>query len=107
MSRGVQRCRLDSNHGEVTKALLAIGCSVQSLATVGLGVPDLLVAKWDVTVLMEVKDGSKSPSERALTKDEKKFHAGWKGLCFVVETPEKAVRIMLECVRRVHGGYES
>ena len=87
MSRGVQRCRLDDNHNDVAKALLAIGCSVQSLASVGLGVPDLLVAKWDVTVLLEIKDGSKSPSERELTKDEKRFHKGWKGLCFVVGPP--------------------
>ena len=51
--------RVDANHGEVATALLAMGCSVQSLAVVGLGCPDLMAAKWDVTCLFEVKDGSK------------------------------------------------
>lgn len=99
MTRG-HKGRTDGNHTEVAKALLAIGCSVQSIAAVGLGCPDLLAAKWDVTVLFEVKDGSKPASERALTKHEKKFHEGWKGLCFVVESGEQAVRIMREAVRR-------
>ena len=35
--------RTDSNHEEIVKALRAVGATVQSLAGVGHGVPDLLV----------------------------------------------------------------
>ena len=99
MSRGVQRCRLDANHGDVAKALLSIGCSVQSLAAVGLGCPDLISAKDGVNVLFEVKDGSKPPSERKLTKDERAFSGRWKGPLFTVESAEEAVLLMNEAVK--------
>lgn len=84
--------RTDANHSEVVRALLDAGCSVQSLAMVGCGVPDLLV--WSPTagyVLVEVKDGDKAPSKRALTPDQVKFHRAWKGPIAVVETVAEAL----------------
>jgi hypothetical protein len=55
---------VDDNHTEVIKMLEALGCRVQSLASVGRGVPDLLVQCDGVLHLVEVKDGRppRSPS---------------------------------------------
>jgi hypothetical protein len=87
---------LDSNHRDVVLALRAIGCCVQSLASVGMGVPDLLVGYHGINVLLEVKDGAKKPSERVLTRAESGWHSVWAGQVSVVETPEEA---QLEVIR--------
>lgn len=66
--------RVDANQGAIVAALRKIGCFVQSIAMVGGGVPDLLCGcrgRWHV---LEVKDGSKPPSARALTPAEAKWH---------------------------------
>ena len=66
--------KVDTNHREIVAALERCGCSVQSLAAVGAGVPDLLVGvaarAGRLTLLMEVKDGARPPSERRLTPDQ-------------------------------------
>jgi hypothetical protein len=46
--------------------------------------------------LVEVKDGSKPPSERKLTPAQVQFHAIWKGRIVVVTSPEEAVAAVLE-----------
>ena len=43
--------RVDSNHIEIVKAFRKLGCSVLSLASLGKGVPDLLVAVHGVVDL--------------------------------------------------------
>ena len=92
---------LDSNHTRIVLALRAIGASVQSLASLGGGVPDLLVGYHGKNVLLELKDGSKPPSARALTVDESKWHANWGGQVAIVTTPEEAQRVVIEhCIRK-------
>ena len=49
--------RVDSNHTEVVKVFKQLGCSVLSLASLGKGVPDLLVATHGITWLVEIKAG--------------------------------------------------
>ena len=69
-----RRARIDKNHAEIVAALRAVGCSVQSLASIGHGCPDLLVGFQGRDVLMEVKSvGGK------LTADEADWHGAWKG----------------------------
>lgn len=82
--------RLDANHHEISTALVNAGAQVQCLAGLGCGVPDLLVCYQGRTFLVEVKDGSKPPSERKLTDDERKFARWWKGEIAVVSTVEEA-----------------
>lgn len=88
--------KVDANHGEVVNALRAVGCSVLSLAAVGNGCPDLLVCvPWNRRLhLIEVKDGSRPPSERKLTDDQVKFHASWKGPIHVVMNVEQALAVV-------------
>lgn len=71
--------KIDANQTEIVEAIRREGASVTILAAVGDGVPDLLVGFLGVTLLVEVKDGSKSPSQQALTPDQKTWHSAWKG----------------------------
>jgi hypothetical protein len=77
MSLHRRAARRDKNESAVVAALRKSGCLVEPLS--GEGVPDLLV--WSPAlsriVLIEVKDGAKSPSQRRLTEQQQKFHAEW------------------------------
>lgn len=69
--------RVDANQPTIVQALERVGCRVQHLHMVGKGCPDLLVGRAGELWLMEVKDGTKPPSKRALTKDEQAWHDLW------------------------------
>lgn len=73
------RPRVDATQADIVRALRAYGCSVQSLAGVGAGCPDLLVGLHGRTHLVEVKDGAKSRSRRQLTPDEQTWIETWRG----------------------------
>jgi hypothetical protein len=79
----------------IVGALLRCGATVQSLAAVGQGCPDLMVGFRGRTLCFEVKDGSKSPSRRALTEDQKQWHAAWAGHVVVVESVEQAIAALV------------
>ena len=89
-----RRARTDGNHGQIVEALRAAGCTVQSLAAIGDGTPDLLVGVDGRNLLVEVKDGSKSPSRRRLTDDERTWHAAWAGQVVVVATVAEALMVV-------------
>lgn len=86
--------RVDANQSTIVRALRDIGASVQSLADLGKGVPDLLVGYRGNNWLMEVKDWKQPPSKRRLTPDEKKWHQSWNGQVHVVETFDEALKII-------------
>jgi len=91
----MRAARIDANHEQVVSALRAAGASVQSLAGVGKGVPDLLVGFQGKTLLMEVKDGRKTPSERRLTDDQIKWHGAWNGgPLAIVDGVDAALRML-------------
>lgn len=82
---------MDDNQNEIVDALRAIGATVR-VVTQGGGLPDLLVGFRGQTVLMEVKDGKKPPSARALTPAEQKFFDEWRGgLLIVVNSVDEAI----------------
>ena len=88
-----RRGRVDANQRAIVAALRQIGASVQSLADIGHGCPDLLVGFRGRTLLFEVKDGSKVKSARALTPDEEAWIGAWEGApVFVVESVEQAIQ---------------
>lgn len=82
--------RIDANQAQIVSALLLAGASVQSLAAVGKGVPDLLVGFRANLFLMEVKDGQKTPSRQKLTDAQVEWHRSWP--VEVVNSPEAALR---------------
>ena len=91
----MRAARIDANHEQVVSALRAAGASVQSLAGVGKGVPDLLVGFQGNTLLMEVKDGRKTPSERRLSEDQVRWHGAWNGgPLAIVDGVDAALRML-------------
>lgn len=88
--------RIDANQSLIIGALLRCGASVQTLAAVGQGVPDLLVGFRGRNLLLEVKDGTKPPSARKLTPDQVEWHGAWKGQVIVVESVEQALAAIVE-----------
>ena len=91
----MRAAKIDANQEQVVTALRAAGATVQSLAGVGKGVPDLLVGYQGQTLLLEIKDGFKSPSRRLLTEDQLRWHGSWKGGALsVVDSPDAALRMI-------------
>ena len=91
----MRAAKIDANQEKVVDALRAAGATVQTLATVGKGVPDLLVGYQGKTLLLEVKDGRKPPSARRLTEDQLKWHGAWRGgPLAVVDGPDAALRML-------------
>jgi hypothetical protein len=83
--------RTDANQEQIVKALRSYGCSVAILSGAGVpGLPDLVVAAPGTDKrrigFVEIKDGAKPPSARALTADQIKFWDEWKGVPIALVT---------------------
>lgn len=96
-----RHARKDANHDEIVKALRQMGATVQSLAAIGDGCPDILVGFMGDNFLMEIKDGEKPPSDRKLTTDEKLWHAEWRGTVYTVLNVEQAIMVIADRSGRV------
>ena len=81
--------KVDANQAEIVKALRQVGMSVLSLAPMGKGCPDLLVADDDSYFLIEVK-GPKGK----LTEDQVAFIADWRGVVHIARTVDEALNIV-------------
>lgn len=88
-----KRARIDMNQPEIVSTFRYLGFSVAITSMMGNGFPDIVIAKFGRTWLVEIKDGNKPPSARELTEDEKDFHAEWKGEIFIVESMDQAVAL--------------
>lgn len=95
--------RADANQRPIVRAIEAIGCSVVDLSRLGFGLGDLLIgapklglggAARRLNILLEVKDGDKSPSARRLTKFQEEFHATWRGQIDVVNSMDEAIEVV-------------
>ncbi len=87
--------KVDANQADVVKVFRAAGATVECLHAVGGGVPDLLIGWHGQNLLVEVKDGTKSPSQRSLTKDQVAWHHAWTGSIHVVESIRHAIEVLL------------
>ena len=90
------RPRTDANQLAIVDVLRKAGCSVQVLAVLGNGCPDLLIGKHGVNILLEIKNPKSRPSQRTLTDDERGWHAAWLGQVAVVESAEEALQLIKE-----------
>lgn len=70
-------------------ALRTAGCSVQSLASVGEGAPDILVGRAGLNYLLEVKTTAKASK---LNVTQEMWHRLWRGTVTVVRSPEEALQ---------------
>lgn len=93
--------KTDANQKTIIDAMRVAGATVHSLAGLGNGVPDVLVGYKGVTILMEIKDGDKSPSRQKLTDYQVTFMSNWTGgPLAIVNDVESALRILKMVVRQ-------
>lgn len=95
--------KVDANQKAIVKALRDHGCSVLSLAAIGDGCPDLLVARPyypHYLTLLEVKNPEQMPSKQRLTMDQVEFHREWKSPIHIVTSVDEALDAV-GIVRRV------
>lgn len=93
------KAKVDANHGEIVRAFRAAGFRVLDLSRVGKGCPDLLISHAKVpnyNGLIEIKDGSKSASQRQLTEAQKEFHHTWHGPIHIIETIGEVAELLTE-----------
>jgi Holliday junction resolvase len=85
----VRAAKVDKNQGEIVDALRKAGASVQSLAAIGKGCPDLLVSMRQQMFLMELKTGKAKPNEF-----QQRWHLDWQAPVHVVYSAEEALRVV-------------
>lgn len=86
--------KTDRNHSSIVRDLRSVGASVQSLASIGKGCPDILVGFRGRNFIFEIKDPEQPPSKRSLTRYEAGWHEGWKGQVGTVETFSQILEII-------------
>jgi hypothetical protein len=85
--------RVDGNQSALVEQIEELGASVQSLHTLGGGVPDLLVGYRGLNYLLEVKDPAQPPSKRKLRETQVLWHSDWRGQVAIVETVEDFLKL--------------
>ena len=86
-----RRGRVDENQKAIIDALRQIGATVQPLANVGNGCPDLLVGYRGTNFLMEVKNPAKPIGDQQLTDDQQRWWERWRGQAVIVTSPTAAI----------------
>lgn len=81
--------RVDANQTQIVSALRAAGASVQSLARIGNGCPDILAALGNQMYLMEIKHGKGKTNEL-----QNRWHVAWNAPVHVVYSPDDALRVL-------------
>lgn len=79
--------KVDANQSQIVSALEAAGATVQSLAAIGNGCPDILAAFRDRMYLMEIKRDKAKPNDL-----QKKWHIAWGATVYVVYGPDDALK---------------
>lgn len=88
-----RKARKDGNHVEIVMMLRQIpGVTVTDTAALGDGFVDIVVGFRGRNYLFEIKDGSKPPSQRKLTDDEKEWHRKWTGRAEVVKSFDEILK---------------
>ena len=89
-----RRGKTDLNQPQIVKDLRCIGATVQSLANIGEGCPDLLIGFRGMNYLIELKNENMPPSKQRITSDEKKWHENWRGQVAVANNIWKILKII-------------
>jgi len=91
-----KRGKVDLNQPEIVDALRKVGATIQSLANIGNGCPDILVGHDGVWYVIEIKNGNLAPSKQRLTSDEDKWHQSAQTPVHVVNSVAEALKIILK-----------
>lgn len=88
--------KIDHNQRAIVKAMRSMGASVQSLADIGKGVPDLLVAWRGKNILIECKNGER---QWKLTVAQERWAAAWQAPVHVITSVDQAVEFLNHLTR--------
>ena len=91
--RRIAKTKTDANQPQIIEVFRKCGWSVCDLSAVGNGVQDILIGRPGINVLIEIKDGAKSPSRRKLTDMQIEFHDAWTGPQDICTSVDEAHRI--------------
>ncbi len=86
--------RTDSNQTELVKLARKMGASVWITSSLGNGAPDFVLGVRGINLLVECKDGEKSPSQRKLTPCEQLFHLSWNGQIAIISSTDELVQLI-------------
>lgn len=86
--------RKDANHNEITDCFFSLGYSVLDISQLK-NACDAIVAKGKRTIAIEIKDGTKPPSQRKLSDGETKFKESWNGEWALIESIEDVLKLDL------------
>lgn len=86
--------RVDKNHGELIALFRKAGCSVLDTSRLGDGAPDCTIGYGGISLVVEIKDGTRVPSQRQLTDDERRFAEGWKGGYYIIKDADEAMSLV-------------
>lgn len=78
--------KVDANQAEIVRGLREVGASVQSLAPMGDGVPDIVCGYKGGNWLFEIKT-----AKGKLTADELEWHQAWCGQVCVIRSLDDAL----------------
>jgi hypothetical protein len=90
----MRAARVDTNHAEIVNALRQRGATVQSLAKIGKGAPDLLVGYLGKNFLMEVKDRGTQYGKKGLNANQRRWFETWRGRVYEVASIEDALAVL-------------
>ncbi len=83
--------KVDGNQAEIVNGLRACGLTVESLASVGRGCPDILVGGHGVNLLFEIKMRGLRLNPKQAT-----WHSSWRGNVWVVNTLRGALVVCVD-----------
>lgn len=91
------RPRKDANHTDIVGTFRACGFTVLDTANIGDGAPDIFAARAGETWAIEIKDGTKPPSQRKLTPDEEVFKSTWQGKYAIIQSVDDVLELIIKC----------
>ena len=84
--------KVDDNQKQVVALFRKLGWYVLIISQLK-NCCDMIVSKNNITIAIEIKDGKKPPSQRALSEGEIKFFDEWQGLYELVICDDDVINI--------------
>ncbi len=84
--------RIDANQPEIVKTFRKLGWYVLIVSQLK-NCCDIIVSKCNRTIAVEIKDGSKPPSQQKLTPGEVKFKEEWQGEYMLINCIEDIFKL--------------
>ena len=95
----MRAARVDANQPEIVAEFRRLGWSVLIISQLK-NCCDIVVGKNGFNVLVEIKDGSKPPSQQKLTAGEDKFLKSWFGEWVIIRSIDDVTALNMTIIDR-------